>query len=232
VFVVHSGDWRFDFGEHGDDARLFASAGDIVSFPTKAFRGFTNVGEGSGFLWSVLGGDDPGRVTWAPRVFELARDYGLVLMENGSLIDRAAGQAMPDGVAPMPPTGPEQVAALRVMTDADAAGLVVRLGEGQGQEIAPGAIATPVIGPDAPMNWPHGFRVRRIALSAGAALPAAPVDRPQVVFVQEGMLDVTLDGEAATLGAGDTITFPIGASLAIASAAGAVIFMVLGGDTE
>ncbi len=37
VFVVHSGQWRFDFGEHGDDAQVFAGPGDIVSFPVRTF---------------------------------------------------------------------------------------------------------------------------------------------------------------------------------------------------
>ena len=74
VFVVHTGRWRFTFGEHGEDAQVEAGSGDIVSFPTQAFRGFENIGEDVGFLWSVLGGDDPGRVLWAPRVFEMANE--------------------------------------------------------------------------------------------------------------------------------------------------------------
>ena len=40
------------------------------------FRGITNIGDDSGFLWAVLGGDDPGQVLWAPQVFDLAADHG------------------------------------------------------------------------------------------------------------------------------------------------------------
>lgn len=232
VFVVHSGEWRFDFGEHGEDAQLHASAGDIVSFPIHAFRGFTNVGPDTGFLWSVLGGDDPGRVTWAPRVFELARDYGLVLMENGSLVDRAAGQTLPEGVAPMPATSAEQVAAMRRMTAADAAGLVLRAGEGSERNLAPGVAAVAVIGRAGRMDWPHGFRVDRLAFEGGGAIDTETVERPEVVFVQSGTIEAVIDGESAVLAGGDTITFPVGRSRALRSEGGAVVFRVLGGDAE
>ena len=107
VFVVHTGRWRFDFGEHGDDAQVFARPGDVVSFPIHAFRGFRNVGADAGFLWSVLGGNDPGRVTWAPEVCAMAQEYGLLLLEDGSLIDTAAGQAVPQDARPMPVTSRE-----------------------------------------------------------------------------------------------------------------------------
>ncbi|WP_230207000.1 cupin domain-containing protein [Novosphingobium sp. Gsoil 351] len=92
VFVVHSGRWRFTFGEHGEDAQVDAEPGDIVSFPIHTFRGFENIGEETGFLWSVLGGDDPGRVLWAPEVFRMAERYGLILLENGALVDTTLGQ--------------------------------------------------------------------------------------------------------------------------------------------
>ena len=119
VFVVHSGRWRFTFGEHGEDAHVDAQPGDIVSFPIHAFRGFENIGEETGCLWSVLGGDDPGRVLWAPRVFELAKEYGLILLENGALVDTTLGQTPPPGVAPMPVTSPEAIAKLRRMRPED-----------------------------------------------------------------------------------------------------------------
>ena len=70
--------------------------GDLISIPTRVFRGFTNVGDGDGFLWAVLGGDDPGRVLWAPKVFDMAEEYGLVLMEDGMLIDNYAISTVPE----------------------------------------------------------------------------------------------------------------------------------------
>ena len=67
VFVVHTGTWRFDLGEDGEDAQVVLHPGDVISLPTGMFRGFTNVGDDTGFLFAVLGGDDPGRVLWAPQ---------------------------------------------------------------------------------------------------------------------------------------------------------------------
>lgn len=228
VFVVHTGRWRFDFGENADDSSVEAGPGDIVSFPTRVFRGFTNIGADgeSGFLWAVLGGDDPGRVTWAPKVFEMARDYGLVLMENGSLIDTAAGEAMPDHIAPMAPTTPEQVAALHRVTVEEARGLIVRDAD---RAPANGAVTiTPLIGPDAPMSWSHGFRVERRDLTAGAEVSSHSHDVPEVLFVHAGTLNIDVDGDSATLEAGDTLTVPIGAARSYSAPATATLFIVRG----
>lgn len=60
VFMVHSGRWRFDLGERGEDSQITLEQGDFLSIPTNIFRGFTNVGEGTGFLWVVLGATIPG----------------------------------------------------------------------------------------------------------------------------------------------------------------------------
>ncbi len=87
VFFVHSGRWAFRTGEHADEAEVILEPGDTISIPVHVFRGFENVGADTGFLYAVLGGDDPGRVVWAPEVLEKARGYGLVLLENGRLVD-------------------------------------------------------------------------------------------------------------------------------------------------
>lgn len=242
VFVVHSGSWRFTFGEHGDDAAVEAGPGDIVSFPTRAFRGFANVGEETGFLWSVLGGDDPGRVTWAPGVFEMARDYGLVLLESGALVDTAAGEVVPAGAAPMPPTSARDVDALDRIDAPTAAGLAVRLEHrgfpGGGSDPVAGVVETPLIGPASiaeglpagPLGWSHGFQVRRLEIDRGAGLPAHFRDEAEVMFVHSGHVRVTVDGEGADLASGDTVTIPVGARREVFSADGATAFVVRGGD--
>lgn len=216
VFVVHSGRWRFDFGETAEDASVEAGPGDVVSFPIHAFRGFTNIGDDVGFLWSVLGGDDPGRVTWAPRVFELARNYGLMLLENGALIDTAAGDVPPAGVAPMPVTSRERIAALRVMTPDDADEVLARAD----------AMAltgeTLVIGAGGMLPAAEGFTVARRVLAAGESAPGGV----EVVFVQGGDLTVEAGGARVSLGKGDTITVPAGMQPEYSSAGGATLFIV------
>ena len=219
VFVVHSGQWRFDFGEHGDDAQLAAGPGDVVSFPTHAFRGFRNVGTEPGFLWSVLGGDDPGRVTWAPQVFAMARDYGLQLLENGALIDTAAGQVPPAGVAPMPVTSRATIAALRVMRPADEGEVLARAPA----DAAPGE--TLVIGPGGTLPPAEGFTLSRLTLAGGVADMAAH-DVAEVIFVHRGSVRVRTPDAEVTLGEGDTMTLPPG--LPRAYAGEATTFVVRG----
>lgn len=202
VFVVHSGEWRFDLGEHGDDAQVVLHPGDVISLPTGVFRGFTNVGDDVGYLFAVLGGDDPGRVLWAPQVFDMAADYGLVLLESGQLIDTTAGQVVPEGARPMPRTSAAQVAALARATAADAERLVWRARDGHG--------TTPVIGKGAVINGPHPFTLDRIDLSSNTTTGIGTASAPEVLFVHAGTLAVDWDGGALTLAPGDTITVPLG----------------------
>lgn len=224
VFVVHTGRWRFDFGENADDAGVEAGPGDVVSFPVRAFRGFTNIGspqDPPGFLWSVLGGDDPGRVTWAPRVFEMARDYGLVLLENGALVDTVKGETTPPGVRPMPPTSRETVASLRRMTPADAEGVIARAPDGP----APGERL--LIGEGGVLAPAQGFTLTRIELPPGGSTDGVP-HGPEVLFVHRGETLVEMEGETVRLGEGDTITVPVGPARRFASGGGAVMFVVRG----
>ncbi|WP_116970688.1 cupin domain-containing protein [Blastomonas sp. UPD001] len=222
VFVVHSGQWRFDFGENGDDAQVFASPGDIVSFPTHAFRGFRNVGEDTGFLWSVLGGDDPGRVLWAPQVFELAREHGLVLLETGALVDTAAGQQVPADSRPMPVTSREAIAALRVMRPGDESEVIARADPTADRG------EYPVIGPDGVLPTAKGFTLARIVLDRGDATAVASPDEVEVVFVQRGAAQVHCAGAVLALGTGDTMTVPRGCTRRYASDEGAELIVVRG----
>ena len=215
VFVVHTGTWSFNIGERGDDAQVICRPGDVISLPTGMFRGFTNIGEDLGFLWSVLGGDDPGRVLWAPEVFDMAKDYGLVLLESGQLIDTIAGQSIPAGAAPMPSTTAEQVGALNVPSQAEAEALVWRA------NAADAAVAR-IIAPGAPLGWPHPFSLDRLTNPDDRGTP----ETPEVVFVHEGAAQVTWDGGALTLGQGDTMTIPAGLERRLSGVG--VIFRVRG----
>lgn len=203
VFVVHSGHWRFTFGEHGEDAQVEAGAGDIVSFPTQAFRGFENIGEDTAFLWSVLGGDDPGRVLWAPQVFEMAEQYGLILLEDGSLVDTTVGQTPPPGVKPMPVTSREAIAKLRRMRPEDEHQIIARAPVAR----TPGEAL--VIGDGGELQRAEGFTLSRLWLAEGEARTSSSRERPEVIFVQSGAAAVTIGDVTIQLGRGDTMTMPI-----------------------
>ena len=86
VFIIFSGKWRFYWGNEGKDETILG-AGDIISMPTNMFRGFENAGDQEGTMFVVLGGDDPGIITWLPSVLEKAKKTGMALLNDNTLID-------------------------------------------------------------------------------------------------------------------------------------------------
>jgi mannose-6-phosphate isomerase-like protein (cupin superfamily) len=220
VFVAHSGHWRFDLGEHGEDAHVELHPGDVISIPTHTFRGFTNIGAETGFLFAVLGQDNPGRVTWAPDVFAMATDYGLVLLENGRLVDTAAGESIPVKIAPMPVTSPTQVAALQRLVQADAQKLVCR------NDKKTGTGAAQIIGSAGPLGWDHGFGLDRIDVAPGDSFDWFGDSCAQVLFVHEGEASISCSDGMLVLGTGDTLSLPPGLPRNMISKKGAVVFLV------
>ena len=86
VFLIYSGNWRFYWGADGRN-EIILSKGDIISMPTNMFRGFENAGDKEGLIFVVLGNDDPGIITWVPNVLIKAKETGLALLDDNSLID-------------------------------------------------------------------------------------------------------------------------------------------------
>ncbi|MEM9334350.1 MAG: cupin domain-containing protein [Pseudomonadota bacterium] len=242
VFVVHSGTWAFHMGPNKEDGDVILSPGDTISIPVHTFRGFTNVGDDTGFLFAVLGGDDPGHVTWAPYVFDNAREYGLVLLEDGSLVDTTRGETVPDGKRAMKPTTDVDVENLDTLRAEDMGGCVVTRGE---LDAAPSALVTglsefPIIGSacsaegvDAgKMDWPHGFHVRYATLDVGGETPRHTRHEEEVLMLQSGALRVTVDEGDINLGPGDVFTIPIGAPRTFRNFGDSAVeaYVVRGGD--
>ena len=86
VFLIYSGQWRFYWGADGKN-EIILSEGDIISMPTNMFRGFENASDEEGLIFVVLGNDDPGIITWVPDVLIKAKETGLALLDDNSLID-------------------------------------------------------------------------------------------------------------------------------------------------
>ncbi len=87
VFIIHSGAWRFYWGVDGTEGEVILKKGDIASFPTNMFRGFQNVSKEEALMFVVLGENDPGVITWTPKLLKDAKDSGMVLMNDNSLVD-------------------------------------------------------------------------------------------------------------------------------------------------
>ena len=86
VFIIYSGKWRFYWGVDGKNETVL-NKGDIISMPTNMFRAFENYGDEESLMFVVLGGDDPGIITWAPEILNRAKETGMALLDDNSLID-------------------------------------------------------------------------------------------------------------------------------------------------
>ena len=243
VFIIHQGTWRFFWGEHGDAGEVVLHPGDTISIPIHIFRGFENIGNDIGFMFAVLGGDDPGRVHWAPHVIEKARGFGLILLEDGRLVDTVEGETVPKDAAVVMPSSRAEVAYIREPAMDEMARNVVRhdslatrfkLSKGTAVRSCAviGTQAGIGNGTAAILN-PHSFALRYMALNAGAKTEMQERDGVEVLMVHCGRIIWRNDVNAFTeLGAGDTFTVPRTMARQIEAITDAEIFIVLGSETE
>ncbi|MGB0907522.1 MAG: cupin domain-containing protein [Maricaulaceae bacterium] len=210
VFYVHSGTWAFRTGETGGDAEVILHPGDLISIPTGVFRGFENVGDSVGYLWAVLGGDDPGKVLWAPYVFDMAKDYGLVLLENGSLVDTGKGESVSEGQTPMPVTSKAQVEALSTFTNQELRQCCIMASEEVPSFSRGGLTKRTLISSETKLGWPHGFSLMHMSLTPSASADQVSYPGTEVLFVHSGELTVKFEDETWCLFPGDTASVPKG----------------------
>lgn len=213
VFFVHSGTWAFRLGEQAKDAEVILQPGDLISIPVNLFRGFENIGQSMGFLWSVLGGDDPGHVLWAPYVFDMAKDYGLILLENGDLIDTTKGETIPDNMRPLPKTTSAQIEQLAVLNDKELRACCVMADEKIGAYEKDNIHYRPLIGANAKLNWPHDFAVSQIIIppkqTHAQAFNISGGKGAEVIFIYQGELSIKTDSQHIIMQAGDTASVPM-----------------------
>lgn len=243
VFIIHTGTWRFFWGEHGDAGEVVLQPGDTISIPIHVFRGFENVGDDIGFMFAVLGGDDPGRVHWAPHVIEKARGHGLVLLESGRLVDTTLGESIPVNGVAVRPSRADEIAYIRVPTAAEMFANVARGTDLVTDHTSPlnaeGVEDAAVIVADAhntaPITSKHGFTVRRLTLKAGARSAAYSVNASEVLLVHRGRLDwhvmnadtLGMGNEACVaLAAGDTFSAPANTARWLEASHDAEVFVV------
>ena len=74
------------FTTDGKEGEVVLNKGDVASFPTNMFRGFQNVSDENALIFVVLGENDPGVITWTPKVLEKAKESGMVLLNDNKLI--------------------------------------------------------------------------------------------------------------------------------------------------
>lgn len=85
VFVVISGQWRFSWGDDGAEGVEIGER-DVISVPAHVMRSFRNMGDKTHLLLSVLGGKNPGPVTWSPQVLDQAKATPLRFDATGNAV--------------------------------------------------------------------------------------------------------------------------------------------------
>jgi hypothetical protein len=157
-------------------------------------------------IMAILGGDDAGGgVIWAPQVITDARDYGLVLGENGRLYDTKRGQSLPEGVGPMPLLTDEELKDFPEPTAAQ----VIPKHVARYQDLMALSDRQPctVIGAEGVLRDRPGFEVSFVTRgSATEALQSH--DRPSVLMPMRGYWRLTWDGGETVLNPGDTALVP------------------------
>ncbi|WP_204115801.1 cupin [Shimia biformata] len=214
VFFVAKGRWRFFWGRYGTAGEFIAEEGDIFNIPTGIFRGFENVGQDYGMIMSILGGDDAGGgVTWAPQVIEDARDHGLVLGENGKLYDSKKGQALPEGVAPMPLLTEEQLKDYpEVPVENVVRDYVARYWDLMALSAKKPAV---VIGENGLIKDRPGFEVDFLSRGSSVDEPVKAV-KPVVLMPASGHWRIRINEVEVTLSRGDTAVVLPGESYSVA----------------
>ena len=240
VFVIHTGTWAFYLGPNCEDGEVVLGPGDTISIPTNVFRGFKNVGDDQGYMFAVLGGNDPGHVTWAPYVFESAAEHGLILCEDGSLVDTTKGEVVPEGKAAVAATTPDYAESLRTVSAEDLAVCIVLHEALAGDSAPPDLRERAVIGESSPeegippgkMAWPHGFHLRRLAVDPGSSGKRHTREEEEVFLMQAGTLTLEFSDGNIELKPGDVFTTPIGQMKTISNfgAEIAEAYIVRGGD--
>ena len=202
VFFVLKGRWRFFWGRWGTAGEVVLEEGDIFNIPTGIFRGFENIGTDYGMIMAILGGDDAGGgVIWAPQVIEDAADHGLVLSETGKLYDTKKGEALPDGVGPMPLLSEDELKGFPEVPAADVVpGYVARYWD---LMALAGGVPAKVIGTDAVLEDKPGFEVE--FLTRGSVSPERTArDRHTVLMPVRGHWRLTWEDGETVLNPGDT----------------------------
>lgn len=251
VFMVYSGAWRF-YWNNDEKSEVILHPGDIISLPTNMFRGFENVGDEYGMIFSILGHDDAGGgVEWLPRVIEEATEYGLVLLENGKLVDTTIGETIPEGVKPMPTLTETELAGFDQYTLEQMLKHVGQVGKYKASTYLGFPNKTPeslrwidVLGPQDSEGHefhvkpgdPNGerFNVYGLQCDNEGETGAYSREEVEVMLVHRGEFEITCKYQdeqiSAVLKDGDVFSFPKGSERSIKAINYGFAYFVVGGD--
>jgi quercetin dioxygenase-like cupin family protein len=218
VFICTRGEWDLQWGFNPDAHRARVRPGDIATVPTWIYRGFQNMGQVEGFMFTALGQDDTGGILWAPQTLEAARQQGVHLTDDYRIVDEQLGQHWDDAtMRRLQPMTPQEIEQLRRWTPEQMGRRVVRHADLQWSPRALldstlpgcGGELAPVIGLGmsedrdhlAPVMNAHGFSIEWLRLPPGGRVSRHRLASKQVLVCYQGRirLDIGDRGEHFTL---------------------------------
>ena len=221
VFIIYSGRWKFYWGAEGKNETILG-AGEIISMPTNMFRGFENVGEEEGLIFVVLGGDDPGIITWVPSVLEKAKKTGMALLNDNSLIDLSLNE-IPKGKSILEPISEEEIKKFDNYRIDQLEKFIYKINENAKQEnkinnninliqILGNKFENNEYSPKIKQNT--GFNLS-ILKSKKGEINNLKFGKPTIMFSRIGRWDITVNDFQYTLDPKDTISIPINSNVNI-----------------
>ena len=221
VFIIYSGSWRFYWGAEGKDETVLG-AGDIISMPTNMFRGFENAGKEEGLIFVVLGNDDPGIITWVPNVLIKAKETGLALLDDNSLVDLNESEIPPNKKLLEPITN-EMLQKFDNYEINEIENFICRLKNQTNHEIdlKNGIKLIQIIGSNfSNKNYSHlidhntGFNLSILKAKKGL-IEDLIFDKPTILFSQKGNWRVKIGKDEFNINSKDTFSLPLNTKLSI-----------------
>ena len=219
VFIIFSGKWRFYWGNEGKDETILG-AGDIISMPTNMFRGFENAGDQEGTMFVVLGGDDPGIITWLPSVLEKAKTTGMALLNDNTLIDLSKNN-IPKDKTLLSPISSEEIKKFDNYNLSEIEKFICKFSKRTNHEVKlnENFKITQIIGNHfqnktfSPIiNQNTGFNLS-ILKSKKGKINNLKFSKPTVMFSQIGSWQIQIDDFEVNLNSKDTISIPINSNI-------------------
>ncbi|MGW2339559.1 cupin domain-containing protein [Streptomyces sp. NPDC001661] len=227
VFICTEGEYLLRWGVNGDEGELHLRPGDIASLPTWIFRGFTNTGPDSGWLFTVLGMDDTGGIIWGPSVLREAEGHGLYLTADNELIDTVAGDKAPADTPLIQPMEQEYIDRLRHYTPEQMRRRISTANDLQWSDrpfldsTLPGGGArlgcvigygmTEDLRQEPRVFNPHGHNIAWLRAEPGQGISMHRQQETQTLIVKDGLWEVTLnrtDPVSVRLGPRDILSVP------------------------
>ncbi len=221
VFLIYSGNWRFYWGADGKN-EIILSKGDIISMPTNMFRGFENAGDEKGLIFVVLGNDDPGIITWVPNVLIKAKETGLALLDDNSLIDLKESE-VPSNRKLLEPITNEMLQKFDNYEIKEIEKFICRFKNQTNHEIdlKNGIKLIQIIGSNftnknysALINHNTGFNLSILKAKQGL-IEDLIFDKPTILFSQKGNWKVKIEKDEFNINSKDTFSLPLNTKVSI-----------------